>query len=131
MRAAKAGIDLGIVVRERERMLAFYAGVLDLSIVGERTTGWGRMIELAFGETVLRLLKPTVDPARSDDAMLAVNGLRYVTFPIEPDDVDPTLNACVAFGAQVTTAEMRVGEVRFVILADPEGNSVELLSRGN
>ncbi|UFS58674.1 VOC family protein [Subtercola endophyticus] len=130
MKAAKAGIDLGIVVTDHEPMLAFYSGVLGLEVVGERTTGWGTMVELAFGETVLRLLKPAADAAPSDGGMLAVTGFRYLTFPIEPGDFDATLAACVAAGAPVTSAEMRAGEVRFVIVADPEGNSVELLSRG-
>jgi catechol 2,3-dioxygenase-like lactoylglutathione lyase family enzyme len=127
--AAKAGIDAGIVVTDLEPMLAFYRDRLGLPELARRTTGWGTMVELGFGESVLRLLQPPLPPEalRPPAPVNARAGIRYLTFPIA--DFDAAVRALEEAGAPFALEATAVGTVRFAIVADPEGNLVEVLAR--
>jgi catechol 2,3-dioxygenase-like lactoylglutathione lyase family enzyme len=126
---SKPGIDAGVVVSDLGATLPFYRDLLGLEEVGRRTTGWGTMVELRFGETILRLLQPP-NPPEPLPAPVAVNaraGIRYLTFPVT--DFDATIEACAAAGIAFPLEPTTAGAVRFAIVADPEGNLVEFLER--
>jgi catechol 2,3-dioxygenase-like lactoylglutathione lyase family enzyme len=127
--ASKPGIDAGVVVADLDATLPFYRDLLGLEEVGRRTTGWGTMVELAFGETVLRLLQPPTapEPLPAPTAVNARAGIRYLTFPVS--DFDATVAACTAAGTTFALEPKTAGAVRFAIVADPEGNLVEFLTR--
>lgn len=127
MTPQKPALDMGLVVRDLELQLGFYRDGLGLAEIATRTTGWGSMVELSFGESVLRLLRPVDEPDVVHRGMTAVTGVRYLTFPI--GDFDETLGRLVAAGVPVTVPTTAVRDVRFVMLEDPEGNVVELLTR--
>jgi predicted enzyme related to lactoylglutathione lyase len=127
MKIAKRGLDLGLIVADLVAMTTFYGDVLRLERLGERSNGWGTMAEFGFGESVLRLLRPTEKPRRADGGMLEITGVRYLTFPV--DDLDEVAARLEAGGAPLVLPVTSAGAVRFVMYADPEGNVVELLER--
>lgn len=122
---ARLGMDAGLIVRDMEPMIAFYTEAIGLTQVGERTTGWGRMVEFGFGETVLRLLRPVEEPATHKAPMLGATGVRYLTFPVL--DFDECLARAIAWGAPQTIETIRAGTARFAMVGDPEGNVVEFI----
>lgn len=123
----KAGVDVGLVVADVAEMARFYESALGLVRGAERTTGWGTMVEMHAADSVVRLLQPPEPPDRSEGRMTAVTGLRYLTLPVT--DLAGRLDRAVAAGAVVTLAATSVRDVTFAMVADPEGNVVELLER--
>ena len=62
---AKAGLDVAIVVRDAERMVAFDREALGLTYRRSRETGpGGTMHLLECGESLLKLLDPPEPPPR-------------------------------------------------------------------
>jgi len=78
----KASIDVGLVVADLPAMRSFYEETLGLEGGAERTTGWGEMVELTFGEGCLRLLRPPEPPAPAPTGLTAALGIRYLTFEV-------------------------------------------------
>jgi catechol 2,3-dioxygenase-like lactoylglutathione lyase family enzyme len=127
MKPLKAALDVGLVVSDLPAMRAFYEGTLALELRAERTTGWGEMVELGFGESVLRLLRPPEPPAPAPTGLTAALGIRYVTFEIT--DFDDTVAALRAAAAPVEVDVLPIRDIRIAMFRDPEGNIVELLAR--
>ncbi len=127
MNPVKQGLDLGLIVTELEPMVAFYRDVLGLVELGRRENGWGSMVELGFGDSVIRLLQPQQPPTRSDAELLGRTGVRYLTFPVT--DFDQVAARLADHGAPLVLPLTEVGAVRFMMYADPEGNAVELFAR--
>ncbi|MFJ5841670.1 VOC family protein [Streptomyces shenzhenensis] len=129
MKLSKQGLDLGLIVTDLEAMTAFYRDLLGLPEVGRRTNGWGRMVELGAGSSVIRLLLPTRSARSVPGDLLALTGVRYITFPVA--DIDETSARLADSGAPLVLPMTEVGTARFVMYADPEGNAVELFQRVN
>lgn len=131
MRIAKAGVDIGIVVRDPDAMLAFYRDVLGLYHEGENPIpGGGRMQRLWAAETMIKLVVPDPMPAAANPGggTRGASGLRYLTFTVT--NLDDVFAACLRAGAEVVRAPMLVGTaVRIAIVEDPDGNPVEFLER--
>jgi catechol 2,3-dioxygenase-like lactoylglutathione lyase family enzyme len=127
MEPLKASIDVGLVVADLAAMRGFYEGILGLEVRAERTTGWGEMVELGFGDGVLRLLRPPEPPAPAPTGLTAALGIRYLTFEIA--DFDPMVDALRAAAAPVEVDVLPIRDIRIAMFRDPEGNVIELLAR--
>ena len=127
---AKPGIDLGIVTRNAEAMLHFYVGILGLEKESSipMPGGGGTMHRLQAGTSIIKIIE--LDPAPKEDAIpggiRAATGYRYWTLWV--DNLSTCVQACSAEGCKVVVAEkvVRPG-VTIAIIADPDGNWVELL----
>lgn len=125
----KAAIDIGIVTNNIEPMMSFYRDTLGLEF--EATIpmpGGGQMNRFKVGDSVIKVID--IDPKAPADAVpggiRAATGYRYWTITVG------NLKACVekaeAAGNQIVVAakEVRPG-ITIAIIADPDGNWVELL----
>ena len=131
MQLTKDGIDLGIVVSDIEKALAFYRDFLGLPY--ERSLPMSKTTTLHFlkaGSTSIKLWELTEPPAAAGttwplDAQL---GMRYITLSVSNlaeivdgagDDVKVIMGA----------TDLMPG-IKIAMLADPDGNAVELLQAG-
>lgn len=129
---AKSGIDLGIVMRDADAMLSFYAEQLGLPKEGElEMPGGVVMHRFKCGETVIKLLSPAKLPEASNPpgGLGGGTGIRYLTISV--DNLDEAEAACKDAGSQIVISgrEIRPG-VRICMIEDPDGNWVELLQQG-
>ena len=127
MKPLKASIDVGLVVADLPAMRSFYEETLGLEGGAERTTGWGEMVELTFGEGCLRLLRPPEPPAPAPTGLTAALGIRYLTFEVA--DFDATIESLRVAAAPVEVDITPIRDIRIAMFRDPEGNVVELLAR--
>ena len=129
MRIGKAGIDLGIVVRDLDAMLVFYRDTLGLYHEGQNPIpGGGLMHRLWAAETMVKLVAPDPAPeaANPPGGLAAATGLRYFTFTVT--NLDDVHEACMRAGAPVVHAPFLVTPaVRIAMYEDPDGNHVEFL----
>lgn len=129
MKLTKQSIDLGIVTRNAVALLKFYQDTLGLPL--ESTIpmpGGGTMHRLRAGESIIKIVE--TEPSPKADAVpggiRAATGYRYWTLTIEA--LFDCVNRCEAAGYKtvVPVKEIRPG-VSIAIIADPDGNWVELL----
>lgn len=132
MRIAKAGVDIGIVVRDDGAMLAFYRDVLGLYHEGDNPIPGGAMHRLWAAETMIKLVALDAAPeeANPPGGLAGATGLRYLTFAVT--NMDEVHEACVAAGATVVREPFTfLPGTRIAMYEDPDGNSVELLERND
>ena len=127
---AKSAIDLGIVIKESERSLAFYVGLLGLKHVGDMPMpigGGGTMHRLQCGDTVIKLVNLTTTPPPATPGGIAGGlGFRYLTLNVA--NLDEILTECAAADVNVVVpaSEIRPG-LRIGMVEDPDGNWVEFV----
>ncbi|MGD9890876.1 MAG: VOC family protein [Dehalococcoidia bacterium] len=129
MKITGTAVDLGILVRDIEPMLAFYCDTLGWPKAGEVTFPGGRtQHRIAAGESLIKLMQfpdgeapPAGEPGRMSRA-----GIRY--FTVRVHDLPGVVGELEAKGANlvVPLREARPG-VWIAMVEDPEGNTVELL----
>jgi catechol 2,3-dioxygenase-like lactoylglutathione lyase family enzyme len=121
------GIDVGIVVEDIDKALAFYTGLLGLPEEGTNPVpGGGTMHRLRVGASMLKLVK--VDRAVATGTkgdQFDATGIRYLTITV--DDFDGLLERCAAAGHPTVLGPLEMGPVRIAIVEDPEGNRVEFI----
>lgn len=127
---AKSAVDLGIVIRESERSLAFYCGLLGLEHVADIPMpigGNGTMHRVQCGDSLLKLVcfENTPEPAAGTGISGAL-GYRYLTLIVS--NLDEIMAACVDAGVPVAVplTVVRPG-VRIGMVEDPDGNWVEFV----
>jgi catechol 2,3-dioxygenase-like lactoylglutathione lyase family enzyme len=124
----KDSIDLGIVVCDAEKSLAFYRDLLGFEFQGEMPMpGGGTMYRLLCGTTLLKLVKANENPARpAGGGITGACGYRY--FTISVSNIEEITSACEAAGYTVAVKprEIRAG-ITISIVEDPDGNLVEFL----
>ncbi len=137
-----APLEVGITVADLDAVLPFYRDVLGLRVLSDVTvpgaiacrtglapTGYRIVrLESASGDR-LKLAQPDVAPEASAPPAhaMARRGGAYVTFIV--DDLDATHAAFRRAGVPIRsqgTVEVRPG-VRLLLIADPEGNQLELV----
>lgn len=131
LQLTKPAIDLGIITRQPDAMLAFYRDLLGLPL--EATIpmpGGGTMHRLKVGESVVKIID--TDPQPAADAVpggiRAATGYRYWTIHIAgiADAVDSIRQA----GHRVLLGPKVIREgVTIAMVEDPDGNWLELLEQ--
>lgn len=126
----KESIDLGIVVHDAERSLAFYRDILGFESAGEMPMpgGGGTMYRLMCGTSMIKLVHPaTAPPAEAPPGGIpGAYGYRYWTISVS--NLAEITDACAAAGHKVVVParELR-GGISISIVEDPDGNWVEFL----
>jgi catechol 2,3-dioxygenase-like lactoylglutathione lyase family enzyme len=128
MKPAKQCIDIGIVVSDIKRSLAFYQDLLGLTKIGELPLPFGLMHRLGFGDTFVKLVDPKTVPAGGPGGLMGQLGFRYLTFQIS--NIDEVCAACEAAGVsfEIPKQELMPG-VTIAMVRDPDGNTVEFVQR--
>lgn len=126
----KDSIDLGIVVKDPERSLAFYRDTLGLSYLEEvKLPGWGLMHRLQCGTSHVKLVVLDHEaPAPPPGGIPGGTGYRYCTISVS--NLEEVLESCSAAGYRIAVAqnELRPG-VEIAMVEDPDGNWVEFVRR--
>lgn len=140
LKVAKSGVDIGIVVKDIAAQTRFYAGTLGLPKKGEVPLPNGTLHIFSCGISLLKLYEiADAKPDCNAEDFGAQTGIAYVTLDVEnieeimadvKRDGVTVLTPISEFDAGVSLPEP-VGRVkaRFAMLADAEGNRVELLQR--
>lgn len=128
MKPAKNSIDIGILVQDITKSLAFYEGLLGLRKLGEMPVSFGRMYRLAFGESAVKLIAPATVPPPGATGLTKSLGYRYLTFVVS--NLDEVCAECERAGVKfdVTKRELRPG-LQIAMVRDPDGNVVEFVQQ--
>lgn len=129
MKLTKQSIDIGIVTRDAKALLAFYHKTVGLPLESSiPMPGGGTMHRLQAGTSIVKIIE--TEPLPAADAVpggiRAATGYRYWTLTVA------NLIACVAmcetagYKPVVPFKTVRPG-VNIAIIADPDGNWLELL----
>ena len=125
----KDAIDIGIVAKDIDAMMTFYRDTLGLEFEAAiPMPGGGTMNRFKVGDSVIKVIE--LDPAPTAEAapggIRGASGYRYWTITVG------NLEACVQRATDsgskivVPVKEVRPG-ITIAIIADPDGNWVELL----
>jgi glyoxylase I family protein len=128
---SRSAIDLGIVVRDSRRSLAFYRDLLGFTHEGDMAMpvgSGGTMHRLRCGDSLVKLVKFDAVPEDSapSGGIDAATGLRYLT--IHVTNLDELVHKLSGAKVKVVVAatEIRSG-VRIAMVRDPDGNLVEFV----
>lgn len=129
MNPAKSCVDIGLVVKDIGKSLAFYQELLGLEKLEEVPLWFGTMHRLHFGDSHVKLIDPKDVPPAGTVGLDKELGFRYLTFQI--GNIDEVCQACEAAGIsfEVPKKELRPG-VTIAMVRDPDGNVVEFVQRG-
>jgi catechol 2,3-dioxygenase-like lactoylglutathione lyase family enzyme len=121
---ASYGIGIGLHVRALAVSLGFYRDVLGCTVIGEIRLPRAEIVALSFGNSMIKLLEHNATPQARNPDGLAI-GLRYLTFHVR--DPDELVAACRQGGFTVLKDAYDFSpSVRNAIVADPDGNIIEL-----
>ena len=128
VKLTKDSIDLGIIVSDSAKALAFYRDTLGFEHVGDMPMPGSVMHRLMCGTTLIKVIKPEKDPPAKSapGGIQGSTGYRYFTISIS--NIAEVVAACDAGGYKVVVPvrEFRPG-VTIAIVEDPDGNWVEFL----
>ena len=124
-------IDLGIVVTDSEKALAFYRDLLGMNHEADvpmPVGGGGTMHRLRIGETLVKLVKFDTNPEARPPAGTIPDGTGYRYFTIHANNLEEMMEACEAAGVPIVipVTEARPG-VTIGMVHDPDGNIVEFV----
>jgi predicted enzyme related to lactoylglutathione lyase len=129
LQITKAAIDIGIITRQPDAMMAFYNELLGLPV--EATIpmpGGGTMRRLKVGDTIVKIID--TDPAPADDAVpggiRAATGYRYWTLHVS--NLVAAVENIEKAGHKIILGPKVIREgITIAMIEDPDGNWVELL----
>ena len=130
VKLSKDSIDLGIVVSDGAKALAFYRDVLGFRHVGDMPMpgGGGTMHRLMCGKSMIKVVVPgkELDTKAPGGGIQGAYGYRYWTISVT--NLDELAKAVGDAGYHILTPprELRPG-IRIAMIEDPDGNWVELL----
>jgi lactoylglutathione lyase len=117
-------IEIGIVVRDAEKSLAFYRDTLGLEYLGDLVFPGNHMWRFQAGGSVVKLLAQ--DPPAEPAGDTPTAGLSYLSLFVSnlEEIVQEVEDAGCTIAIPIT--EFQPG-ARFAFVQDPEGNRIELL----
>ena len=129
IKLAKDSIDLGIVVQDGEKALAFYRDTLGFEYVATTPMpGGAKMERLMCGTTLIKLVVPAKEPPAKapPGGIQGAYGFRY--FTISVTNLEDVLAGCAAGGYKIAVprTNFRPG-LDIGIVEDPDGNWVEFI----
>jgi glyoxylase I family protein len=127
----KDSIDLGIVISDPAKALAFYRDMLGMKDEGEMEVRGGRMYRLMCGTTLVKLIKMDREPEGKPVGGGPGRGFGLRYFTIHVRDLRGIVAQLEANGIKplVPPAESRPGVI-MAMVNDPDGNIVEFLQGG-
>lgn len=131
MELTKDSIDLGVVINDPAKSLAFYRDLLGLKDAGEMEVRGGRMYRLLCGTSLIKLVKMERDPEGKPVGGGPGRGFGYRYFTIHVGDLRAVVAQMESQGIKplVPPTEGRPGVI-MTMVNDPDGNIVELLQGG-
>ena len=125
---AKNCVDIGILVKDITKSLAFYQDLLGLKKIGELPIPFGHLYRLGFGDSFVKLVDPKNVPPAGEIGLTKALGFRYLTFQIS--NLDEVCAACEKAGVhfEMPKQELMPG-VTIAMVRDPDGNVVEFVQR--
>ena len=130
MSIQKPAIDLGIITNNLEPMLEFYGTQLGLdkeAVID--MPGGGVMHRFKAGDSIVKVIETDPKPEASapPGGIRGATGYRYWTLHVT--DHSDTLQTLEAAGVKIVVPAKTIREgVTIAIVADPDGNWVELLN---
>ena len=128
MKPAKDSLDVGVLVGDINKSLEFYHEWLGLPLIGERTVWYGVIHRLRYGHSDFKLVAPNEKLEKGAIGLERQLGYRYVTF-----EVQNLSEICAMLKQKGVTFCVEEREpmpgVRFAMVEDPDGNTVEFLQR--
>ena len=130
MSIQKSAIDLGIITNNLDAMLTFYGEQLGLEVESViDMPGGGVMHRFQVGNSIVKVIETDPKPnlTAAPGGIRGATGYRYWTLHI--NDLKDKVASLEAAGVKVVVPvkEIRTG-ITIAIVADPDGNWVELLN---
>jgi predicted enzyme related to lactoylglutathione lyase len=124
------GVEIGLVTTNLDAMVEFYEGFLSLELQGELEFAGGSQRRYALGKNVIKLVTYTTPPPSppTPGGGHAQAGLRY--FSIAVKDLRAVAQEIEAAGhviVEPVTEFAPVPGMGWMFIADPDGNSIELI----
>ena len=131
MESQKAAIDIGIITNNLQPMLNFYGEQLGLSVESViDMPGGGVMHRFQAGDSIVKVIEtdPKPDLEAAPGGIRGATGYRYWTMHV--NNLEGMVASLEAVGAKIVmpVKEIRAG-ITIAIVADPDGNWVELLNK--
>lgn len=128
LKPAKEAIDIGVMVSDIDKSLAFYSGLLGLEKTQELPTPVGTIHRLAYGQTDLKLVVPNETPGSGKIGLDTQLGFRYITFRVS--NLAEVCEKLRGEGIEFTIPEGEIlPGVRIAMVKDPDNNIVEFVER--
>lgn len=126
----KPAIDIGIVTNNLDAMLAFYGEILALPVEAViDMPGGGVMHRFKVGDSIVKVIstEPAPQTAAAPGGIRGATGYRYWTLHVT--DLQTVLARAEQADHPVVVAQKTIRRgVDIAIVADPDGNWVELLN---
>ena len=127
---ARIALDVGILVEDIERSLGFYRDLIGLPVVGEVMTsliGKGRMVQLKYGESLIKLVElETPPPNANPEGLSTALGIRYITLLVA--DIEGVMGRLERAYTPISVPLTRLGHGAIIsMVEDPDGNTVEFV----
>jgi glyoxylase I family protein len=128
VKLSKDSIDLGIVISDPAKSLAFYRDLLGMKDEGEMEVRGGRMYRLMCGTSLIKLVKMDREPEGKPVGGGPGRGFGLRYFTIHVDYLRGLVTQLESKGVKllVPPAEGRPGTI-MAMVNDPDGNIVEFL----
>jgi glyoxylase I family protein len=129
IKVQKNAIDIGIIAKNIDAMLTFYGEALGLELEAKiPMPGGGTMNRFKVGDSIVKVIE--LDPAAAAEAppggIRGATGYRYWT--IHTPDLGEVVRKIENDGYKIVVPVKTIREgVAIAIVADPDGNWVELL----
>ncbi len=124
----KEAIDIGVIVSDIAKSLAFYRDLLGIPKTQELPTPLGTIHRLGYGQTDLKLVVPNETPPAGRVGLDQQLGFRYITFRVK--NISEVCDRLRREGIEFTIPENELlPGVRIAMVKDPDGNIVEFVQR--